>query len=268
MSSFASKGGLGEAASWIVLRQDIYFSMTRSQPLYLQLDNYRNSSSFDATDAESVANKAVFLFAQVLTYAFHSGPDLSVESWNRLDEEVESWYKSRPWHSTPLWMDPSHPGGASAFPTIWLTRPAHIVGHQHYCLARMLLAIFNPHLSKPGFDTLRKRMEADAAIYGNLRLILGLAISNSSVISASFHASHILETCGAYLKDPAEQIEAVEFLKHFERQTGWRTKRIVEQLRTQWSRGTDLEYFGCLSSQWYVSLQIKGNSRTHVRIDT
>lgn len=248
MSSFASKGGLGEAASWIVLREDIYFSMTRSQPLYLHLDNYKNSSSFDTTDAESIANRAVLLFAKVLMYAFHPGQHLSIDSWNRLDEEVESWYESRPWHSTPLWVDAPRPG-VSAFPAIWLTRPAHVVGYQHYCLSRMLLAIFNPHLSKPGFDTLRKRIEADATIHDNLRLVLGLARSNSSVVGALFHASHILETCGAYLRDPAERKEAIDLLKYFESRAGWRTKHIIERLTTQWSSSADAGYFGCHSSQ-------------------
>lgn len=245
ISSFASKGGLGEAASWVVLRQDIYFSLTRSRPLYLQLENYRNSSSFDDPDAESIANRAVFLFAQILAYAFNSGPVLGIDSWNRLDEEVETWNRSKPWHATPLWVDLSRSTRGTAFPTVWLTRPAHVVSHQHYCLARIMLAIFNPHLPKPGFDTLRQRIEADASIYNNLRLVVELAISNSSIISACFHASHVLETCGAYLKDPAEQKEVVEFLYDFEHRTGWHTKRIIQQLEGQW-RGA--AYIGRLGS--------------------
>ncbi|KAF2452414.1 hypothetical protein BDY21DRAFT_173906 [Lineolata rhizophorae] len=248
MSSFAAKGGLGEAASWIVLRQDIYFSLTKSQPLYIQLESYKMSSSFTDNSAESLANRAVFLCAQLLAYAFHCGADLDVQLWNELNEEVEKWYETKPWQCTPLWVGPQGSSG-SAFPSIWMIRPAHIVGYQHNCLARVLLAIFNPHLCKPGFETFSRRREADDAALGNLRMLIGLAISNPSVVNATLLASHALQACGSYLKDPEERKEAIEFLEDVRKRTGWHTSRIVNNLTAQWSQSTNANAFGHILMQ-------------------
>lgn len=144
-SSLVATGGLGEAVSWVVLRQDIYVSLTKSQPLCIRLDHYKQSSSFVNNDAESLANRAVFLCGEVLAYAFGSAtapPSLDIEEWERLQADADSWHMSRPVDSTPYWVDgvrggrgrdvgsdAANPGSgsssSSAFPVVWMARPAH-----------------------------------------------------------------------------------------------------------------------------------------------
>ncbi|KAI1752262.1 hypothetical protein F4782DRAFT_147915 [Xylaria castorea] len=244
-SWFAAAGGLGEAASWIVLRQSIYISFTRSQPLCINLHNYRRSSAFTGVDAESLANRAVFLCAQVLTFAFGTGesvPEWHVGEWDNLDNDLEEWYKSRPSELCAFWVNMPRPGAEegtfTAFPTAWMTRPAHVVSMQVYFMARLLLAIFNPRLKELSFETVLRRRQAEEQILVNLRMVIGLAISHPSNITAGFHARHALQACGSYLKDPKEQQEALAFLENFEIESTWKADHIADNLRMTWSRNS------------------------------
>lgn len=127
MFSLASKGGLGEAASWIVLRQDYWVALVKSQPLSINLDSYKGSNSFVVSDPECLANRAVFLCAQACAYAFQPTMVRDLDRWNKLNQELGNWLVSNPWHADPLWVDPPHDTSAngSAFPTVWMTHPAH-----------------------------------------------------------------------------------------------------------------------------------------------
>ncbi|KAM0429777.1 hypothetical protein ACHAPT_006383 [Fusarium lateritium] len=57
MSVFDFNGGLGEAAAWLCLRQDIYISLTRQRPLRSDLDTYLQSDVFKRMDDAAYANK-------------------------------------------------------------------------------------------------------------------------------------------------------------------------------------------------------------------
>ncbi|TDZ58213.1 hypothetical protein CTRI78_v005575 [Colletotrichum trifolii] len=236
--SLANKGGLGEAASWIVLRQDYWVALVRSQPLSINLDSYGGSSTFVRTEPECLANRAVFLCAQAIAFAFQPAAVRDLDGWNKLNQELGAWLVSNPWHADPLWVEPPHSNSAngSVFPAIWMTHPAHVVGYQHYSLARMILHIFNPYLSKPSLDTFNRRRDSEKAVLDNFRVILGLAISNPLVVNASFTASHALSACGMYFTDPKEQEESLDFLEKVHARTGWLTKDLIEQLQFQWSQ--------------------------------
>ncbi|KAI0599456.1 hypothetical protein F4775DRAFT_127590 [Biscogniauxia sp. FL1348] len=239
ISDLATGGGLGEAASWIVLRQDIYVSLKTSKPLSIQLDSYRGSASFARDDAGSIANQAVFLCGRALRYAFRPSARLDVREWEQLSEDVEKWYESKPrdfrsyYMEDPMTMDPA--ARSSAFPTLWMSRPAYISGYQYYYLSRIILAIFDPRLWIPNFDAFKRRREAEAAVLRNLRLVVGLAIKHPSVSNGGFTAHHALLACGSYLRDAREQFEAIQFLEHIEATTGWPTAKLVRNLRIQWS---------------------------------
>ncbi|RWA03986.1 hypothetical protein EKO27_g11118 [Xylaria grammica] len=90
------------------------------------------SSAFTSVDAESLANRAVFICAQVLTFAFGTGqgvPEWPVDEWDTLNEELETWYGSRPGEMCAFWVDVPQGGEAvgitPGFPTAWIARPVH-----------------------------------------------------------------------------------------------------------------------------------------------
>ncbi|KAL2436836.1 hypothetical protein ABEF95_014779 [Exophiala dermatitidis] len=243
IASFAADGGLRESASWVSLRQHIYICLTSQHPLTINLTNYRHSNVFQNSDDESWANRIIFIFASILTHVFRPEGEqqLSVDQWNELDADVRSWDLSKPWHFAPLFMErpDTHTTASdgprrSVWPEVFVCNPAQVVGLQHYYLAKIVLAIYDPRLSRLSFDSLRLRRASESVVRENLRLVLGLAVSNDHVATAMFQASHILSACGMYLDDPEEQEAAVEFLVRMHTRLGWQTAHVLRDLKEQW----------------------------------
>ncbi|KAL1632866.1 hypothetical protein SLS58_011313 [Diplodia intermedia] len=157
IAKFVPLGGLGEAASWIFLRQDIYVALTTGQPLNVDLDNYRQSPSFHADTSSGWANRMIFIFAEILDYSSRPDQVQSVERWEQLDAKVEAWNDGKPWHFRPLWIREE----TVPFPEIWMTGPAHVVGQQYYSLSKILLGTFDPRLSRLGFGSHKLRKAAE-----------------------------------------------------------------------------------------------------------
>ncbi|VUC32489.1 unnamed protein product [Clonostachys rosea] len=231
-SSFAPLGGLGEAASWLLLRQDMFVSLTRSLSPTSTYENYRNSAFFTSSTPEAMANRAVFMCSQVLAYAFRNDTRLDVERWQELNTNVAEWYISAPKESLPYFASlPSddHRTDGSCFPTCWMTRPQY---------ARLLLSAFDPQLWKPGPDALRKRPEADESIRNFLGLIVGLSISHPDMMTGRFIAHHTLHAFGSWIQDGKQRNEVLEFLQTLRDMSGWKTVPLIARLSRQWTEST------------------------------
>ena len=235
IASYAADGGFKECASWICLRQDIYISLTAQQPLSLNLDNYRHSSVFTGQSDEAWANRIIFIFATILNYVLgapegHHDPSL----WSELEAEAEAWKLTKPWYFAAFWTKRS-PDTNRSWPELQTAHPAHAVGLQYYCLCKIVLAIYDPRLLKLGFASHKLRKASEAIVVENLRMAIGLAVSNPDVTNAMFQGSHILSVCGSYLHDPKDQEATVEFLKGMQKSMGWRTTQIIQDLHEQWN---------------------------------
>ncbi|KAM5357389.1 hypothetical protein ACJZ2D_016313 [Fusarium nematophilum] len=169
---FAAQGGLGEAASWVVLRQDM------------------DSQSFVDTSDESLANRVVFICGRVLAYAF--GPDSRLDPalWVQLGEDLRGWYEATPWK-------------------VLSCAPEAVPG--------------------------REQLQMQEAVRDDLRMLLGLTISNPNLPTAYFTAHHTLYACGVYLKDQRERQEVFRFLEDMSNNMGWPTREVAAQLRKDWS---------------------------------
>ena len=270
ISAFAADGGLREAASWVSLRQHIYVSLTEQQPLDINLQNFRHSAVFheSSTRNEDWANRIVFIFGNILDYVFAPTAVPTPEKWHQLSAEVQNWFDTKPWDFAPLWknMNPeskmipatpaSVPGVATTpkdappysihrsdsissypvkpWPELLMAHRPQVTGLQYYHLARVVLAIYDPELTRLGFGTLKARKASERVVLDGMRNIVGLAASNEDVTNAIFEASHILKTCGGYLKDEGEQNAAVAFLERAQQRMGWTTGKTIAELRSQW----------------------------------
>lgn len=243
ISSFAADGGLRESASWVSLRQHIYVSLTTQQPINLSLSNYRHSSVFRDGDDEAWANRAIFLFATILQHVFEEAAPaaaahahaLTRDKWAELDADVDEWFRTKPWTFAPLYSDPD---AGAAFDGAWPELPTAqgvvAVGMQYYHLCKILLTIYSPNASLVGLAGVRARKATDAAIRRHMRITIGYGVSNSHCGNAMFQGSHILSACGAYIVDRREQDACVQYLKGLQRIIGWRTDKVLADLRDQW----------------------------------
>ncbi|KAL6706842.1 hypothetical protein ACN47E_004985 [Coniothyrium glycines] len=237
ISSFAADGGLRETASWVSLRQHIYVSLTTQQPLNLSLDNYRHSAVFREFDEEAWANRIIFLFATVLQSVFENTSNgISKDKWKDLHDEVDEWYRTKPWAFSPIYVEP---GAGEKFTGSWpelpCTQGVVAVGLQYYHLCKILLTIYSPNASLVGLAGVRARRATDATIRTHIRITIGYGVSNSHCANAMFQGSHILSACGAYIVDEREQEACVEYLTSLQRLIGWRTTNVIADLRQQWT---------------------------------
>ncbi|KKY35047.1 putative zn 2cys6 transcription factor [Diaporthe ampelina] len=231
-------GGLAEACFWVVLRQDMFISLTRSTPPSAPLENIMGSRAFTEWDPESIANRMVYLCSRILSYALDPVKNTQTTWWDQMDAEVDAWHKSKPWHFQALWLEePSQSAAAAtAFPTVRLVRHGYVAGYQHYHMAKMLLAIFDPRLCSNGFATFRQRQRADRVALAHLRTLIGISISNPEVVNSRFIATHCIQACGSCLREPREREEVVVFLEDMEQLSGWRCKYVINKLREEWSQ--------------------------------
>lgn len=217
MAAFASNGGLGEAASWLSLRQDLYVALTSNAPLNVHLDNYELYQSFYSNDDTAWANRMIHIYARILSAAFRATPDINKAEWDELDNATKEWHDQRPEHFNPILEQDSSPSSNVPFPTVQLLQAAHVVGMQYSHMAKILLAIYDPRIPKLGFGAVQARRKSEvgpsqklllsggrkltrlqAILLQHLRMVIGIAISNEHVQMATFEASHILYACKVY----------------------------------------------------------------------
>ena len=147
---------LSKAARWVILRQWIYFALTKSEPMRMSLDPYITVADRHAQSDEWWCNQAVLRFARVLESS--SKPHgMEPSEWRELQKANEQWFEDKPTTFLPIWNEPVTANSDSVFPVMWCCEEVHLVGLQHYHLSRTVLAVFDPDVARPGFDSFRKR---------------------------------------------------------------------------------------------------------------
>ncbi|KAF5577455.1 hypothetical protein FPANT_10397 [Fusarium pseudoanthophilum] len=127
---FIAEGGLSEAASWILLRQNLHISLIKGEPMQVDLNKYRRSRSFIEMTDEDFANRIILICCQVLETFFGPGAQPDYETWAHLGKEVALWHDSIPAHYHPYHsdMERGSTGVKSAFPEVWMMNPAQVMG--------------------------------------------------------------------------------------------------------------------------------------------
>ncbi|KAH1560820.1 hypothetical protein KXX62_002186 [Aspergillus fumigatus] len=236
MSSFGSSGGLGEAAAWLCLREDMYISLTSQSPLRTNLQSFERSDVFTRTDDFAWSNRMVFLLARILSCAFNeeSRTRRSCASLKALEKEVDDWSASKPQTFQPVHFAPRGKDPGRRFPTIWTLLPVHVVGLQYYHIAKIILALSgcsNPSLP---YERLQRSRDVEKIVRSHLLNVLGLAASNPRAENTLFTARHSLVAWGWILRHNLDQDAAEELLRYMELKTGWSTSHLIHSLREQW----------------------------------
>jgi hypothetical protein len=238
INEVAASGGLGEAAAWVALRQNIYVCLTINAPLNLDLDCYKASTSFIGVTDHAWVNKIVYVFAEILRYSCQPAEFLTSETWLDLNQATEDWFQTKPDTFNPLlairYPTPTDAGDRRVFPEILMLQAPHVIGMVYYHLSHIVLASTDPHKTRVGFGAVWSWRETENTLRSDLKAIVGLAISNPHVPAANFEASHILHACGHCLRSQAERQAALDFLHSVTERIGWRVQHIVDHLREYW----------------------------------
>ncbi|OQE00483.1 hypothetical protein PENVUL_c051G05946 [Penicillium vulpinum] len=229
VSTFGSSGGLGEAAAWLCLRQDIYISLTSQRPLRTNLQSFYQSDVFQRNDDFAWSSRMVFLLANVLQGAF---TDSTIT--HSTEHEIEEWYSTKPHTFDPVRSIPQGPGPDQRLPIIWMLLPVHVIGIQYYHIAKIVLALSETSRSYSAYESLRHSRTVEKNIRHHLLTILGLAQSNTKAENTLFTARHSLVAWGWVLRHPLDQRAAESLLQAMHARTGWNMDSLVQTLRAQW----------------------------------
>lgn len=160
-----TRGGLSEAAFWVGLRQEIYSALMRHESIQIKLEHYIVDRSVSPTSDYGWANRAVVHCADVLNCCFGK-LGVSNTIWRDLVVYNESWEKAKSPGFTPVYFKEPDRAKKEVFPQVWYFQACHsrshspsscgyahftvVIGIQHYLLAKILLAIFDPRLPRIG----------------------------------------------------------------------------------------------------------------------
>jgi hypothetical protein len=129
---FRTWGGLGHAAFWVFVRQDIYMSLVSQRPLKVDLACWEERLSFDlgfdpTTDC-TWADRMIWIVAEIVGFCFGDRTSAHRES-SRI--KAERWDLSRPKSFDPILYIDRDPEAKRYFPEIRLGHPWH---GKSYCL--------------------------------------------------------------------------------------------------------------------------------------
>ncbi|KAF5656645.1 hypothetical protein FHETE_10901 [Fusarium heterosporum] len=199
MSLFDFNGGLGEAAAWLCLRQDIYVSLTKQRPLRSDLETYVQSDVFSRVDDAAYANKMVFLLARALSCVFPSDLPSSSERLECIRLEVDGWYDSKPTSFNSIFETSRDKDEGRLLPEIWVLSPFHA-----NCTE-------SPPPGRSTGELARKSRKR------------------------SFHSSSFI-IGGSVFTEIDDQEMVLTFLEHVQQKTGWYSTSLSSTLKQQWSQ--------------------------------
>ncbi|KAF2208648.1 hypothetical protein CERZMDRAFT_48636 [Cercospora zeae-maydis SCOH1-5] len=234
--TFAISGGLGEAACWQSLRQDIYMSMTRNRPPSFNLENFELSSVFTFRDDGACANIIILAFAKILRLTYTISEQNNVAAWNRMAQDVEAWNERRLRLFQPIYYEDLDLAQSQPFPIIHCITPPQVAALQYYNACQVFLRLFRPQTesASSGFHASKRRRALEREVTFHLAAIVGLAEHNPFVENARFTAAHLLRVGGYCIENSLQRTRVIQFLDQVEESMGWMTSHTVALLKEQW----------------------------------
>ncbi|OJJ78075.1 hypothetical protein ASPBRDRAFT_111985 [Aspergillus brasiliensis CBS 101740] len=235
VSSFGSSGGLGEAAAWLCLREDIHVSLISQKPLRTNLESFHHSDIFLRNDDFAWAARMVFLLAKVLKCAFNQVSSPEYTALQSIAQEVDDWNTRKPPSFQPLRMLPRGKDVSCRFPEVWMLLPVHVVGTQYYHIAKIVLAFSCCPTPPLAYESFKHSRNIEKTIRHHLFMVLGLAKSNPKAENTLFTARHSLVAWGWVIRQKTDQQAAEILLRELWTRTGWDVAASIQSLREQWA---------------------------------
>ncbi|CZT11165.1 uncharacterized protein RCO7_09899 [Rhynchosporium graminicola] len=224
------QGGLGEAAFWVGLRQEIYVATIMHRAVQIEI-RHINRSVVPLSDFDW-ANRAVVHLADVLNCCFGHGVD--PEQCSRLQIESDRWQNDKPNSFSPYYYRGADRSKGEAFPEILHIHPCHIVGIQHHKLAQILLSIFSLRSPQSRNNSYEAENPLLINIKQDLREICGIGLHNRATPPGMFTACMGIAMCGDRFDDRLEQEALLQLLIETENDHARPTAAIQKHMKLVW----------------------------------
>lgn len=157
-----------------------------------------------------------------------------VQRWKMFKEFEEQWQTHKSHAFRPIYYEDPDPGSGIFLPRIWHINSCQVMAEQHIELARILLAVSNPTISRIGLGASSANATLEAELRSITRRLVGLGVSNLKMPPALVTSAVGISMCGEYFTNPKEQEAFVDVLVGLEVEHSWPTEATIAALRRAW----------------------------------
>lgn len=123
-SNFTVPNGLGQAAFWQSVSQDVYMSLSKAVPPRMDVSLGLPIVAADENSDCGWAKQIIWITLCILTFCFGDGPR-RLSLWDDLSQKVTAWDQSKPGSFDPLFFRDRLPNKGCHFPEIFLSASWH-----------------------------------------------------------------------------------------------------------------------------------------------
>ncbi|KAJ5629734.1 hypothetical protein N7528_003391 [Penicillium herquei] len=227
--------GLRNAAFWVGMRQKVHTAFITQSSIRLDFSCFDGSiyKTMESTDDSTWANRIVLLCAEVLSFCYGENGH-SLNHYIELLEFSEDWYRYKPPSFSPIYHQAPDSSKQEVFPQIWFMGDCHVIAIQHWHLARILLAAFDPRVPRMGPNQKKAAATIEAEIKHHVFNLCGIGFSNKAA-PGPITACMGVSMCGDRVTDKFEQAALLDVLIKTEELQALSTQKAQYQLREAWN---------------------------------
>ncbi|OXN27380.1 hypothetical protein CDV57_04042 [Aspergillus fumigatus] len=219
---------LATAAYWIVIRQEIYYALTRETVPHLRFDSDRWPNA-------SIANNMIMFVGKVAQWRWGQK---SLDEWTRLKLDEQKLIRESLGKMEPILELKADRAKGQIFPTVWYSFDVHATAAQHFQLAQMILTAENPQLVEANRAAHRK---AEAQVRSIVLNLCGIALNHPRVQPCLVNAVIAITLYGDYFTDHEEREALVGIINRTRDLHVWQMKKPYQTLLRRWEAADSAE---------------------------
>ncbi|KAK9623552.1 hypothetical protein V6Z94_004457 [Aspergillus fumigatus] len=219
---------LATAAYWIVIRQEIYYALTRETVPHLRFDSDRWPNA-------SIANNMIMFVGKVAQWRWGQK---SLDEWTRLKLDEQKLIRESLGKMEPILELKADRAKGQIFPTVWYSFDVHATAAQHFQLAQMILTAENPQLEEANRAAHRK---AEAQVRSIVLNLCGIALNHPRVQPCLVNAVIAITLYGDYFTDHEEREALVGIINRTRDLHVWQMKKPYQTLLRRWEAADSAE---------------------------
>ncbi|GLA97877.1 hypothetical protein AtubIFM61612_001885 [Aspergillus tubingensis] len=215
MISHRLEQSLATAAYWIVIRQEVYYALTRQRAPKMRFspEDWRKASA---------ANTLVMLASEVTKWRW--GDDRLMLRHRKLQHDYRH-------ELAPIFEKKADRSRGELFPTIWYSSDEQVTAVQHLEIANMILTAQNPYLSN---STRAAHRKAEAEVRSIVLRICGIAVHHAHCHPALVTAVIAITLYGEYFTELEEREALVGIIDQTRDLHSWPMQKCYARLRRGW----------------------------------
>ncbi|THC87103.1 hypothetical protein EYZ11_013451 [Aspergillus tanneri] len=222
-----------DAAFIVTLRQEIFVANLIQRPVGSITEHCNIDMSLVASSDVMWAFRAIAHAAKVTDFAYDNVSFRTRDRWESLMQYLQDWEALRPASFNPIYREEGNPQSCP-FPKLWYCNDYHVAARQYTELSRILLLASDPDTCQMRIGRMRTGRNNDATIRDCVRVICGVALSNTEYMPARLTAGFVISMCGELFHQPDETRVLLAMLSDAESYLGWPCLKSKDDLQRLW----------------------------------